>query len=235
MEAVGYLGDAQLRGAPQERGFHEQHLVDIIDNGAARDLTDDSREVDGGDVKFGGVERDVVVLGEMVGQQTDEADEDFLDALGRLTVYDGTILGVFQVKQEDGIEHAQHLVFVDMVGMKIADDFTHFQKQMLCCVGRQRLFRLMQLHDGQVGQMYEVVDGRSLNGDMLVGHQAVAVEIVGSGGDGNRESRRIGVEVVGVKRQFPAIVMNRHPSFVNQHKADAGHEPMQQVGTKDFR
>ena len=132
MEAVGYLGDAQLRGAQQKRGFHEEHLVDVVDNSAPRDLTDDPREVNGADMKRGSVERDVVVLGEMVRQQTDEADEDFLDALGCLAVYDGTILGILQVKQEDGIEHAQHFTFIDMVGMKIADDFAHLHEQMLC-------------------------------------------------------------------------------------------------------
>jgi len=29
--------------------------------------------------------------------------------------------------------------------------------------------------------------------------------------------------------------MNRHPSFVDYHKGEAGDEPMQQVGAKDFR
>ena len=29
--------------------------------------------------------------------------------------------------------------------------------------------------------------------------------------------------------------MNRHPAFVNQHKAEAGDGSMQQIGTKDFR
>ena len=79
-----------------------------------------------------GVERDVVVLGKVAWQQTDEADEDFLHTLGCLAVYDGTLLGVLQVKQEDGLEHAQHLAFINMVGMKIADDFAHLHGQMLC-------------------------------------------------------------------------------------------------------
>ena len=127
MEVVGYLGDAQFGGLQQEGGFHEEHLVDVVDDGAACDLTDDSGEIDGGDMELGGVERDVAVLGIMAGQQTDEGDEDFLDALGRLAVKDGTILGVLQVEQEDGIEHAQHLAFVDVIGMQIADDFAHFR------------------------------------------------------------------------------------------------------------
>ena len=115
-------------------------------------------------MKLVGIERDVVVLGKVAGQQTDEADEDFLHALGCLAVYDGALLGVLQVEQEDGIEHAQYLAFVDVVGMKIADDFAHLHGQVLCGIRRQRLFRLVQLYDGQVGQMYEVVDGWCLDG-----------------------------------------------------------------------
>ena len=49
-----------------------------------------------------GVERDVVVFYKVAGQQAGEADEDFLHTLGRLTLYDGTLLGVLQVKQEYG-------------------------------------------------------------------------------------------------------------------------------------
>lgn len=37
METVGDLGDGKLRGAQQERRFHHQHLVDVIDNGAPSD------------------------------------------------------------------------------------------------------------------------------------------------------------------------------------------------------
>jgi len=170
MEAVGNLGDAHRGGLQQEGGLHQEHLIDVVDDGAAGDLTDDAGEIDGGDVELGGVERDVVVLHKVAGQQTDEADEDFLDALGRLAVHDGVLLGVLQVEQEDGIEHAQHLTFVDVVGVQVADDFAHLRGQVPCGVQGQRLLRLVQLYDGQVGQVDEVVDGRCLDGDMLVGH-----------------------------------------------------------------
>ena len=43
MELVGDLGDAHRGLAQEERGFHQQHLVDVIDDGAAaRNLTDNS-------------------------------------------------------------------------------------------------------------------------------------------------------------------------------------------------
>lgn len=32
METVAYLGDAQFRDAEKERSFHQEHLVDIVDN-----------------------------------------------------------------------------------------------------------------------------------------------------------------------------------------------------------
>ncbi len=45
MEVVGYLGDAQLGGLQQERGFHQQHLIDIVDHGAACDLKDEEEDL----------------------------------------------------------------------------------------------------------------------------------------------------------------------------------------------
>ena len=105
MEVVGYLGDAQLGGLQQERGLHQQHLIDIVDTGAASDLTDYAGKIDGRDMEFVGIERDVVVFCKVTGQQTDEVNKNFLHALGCLAVYDGTLLGIFQVKQEYGIEH----------------------------------------------------------------------------------------------------------------------------------
>lgn len=38
MQPVGYLGNAELRCLQQERGFHEQHLVDVVDDGSSRHL-----------------------------------------------------------------------------------------------------------------------------------------------------------------------------------------------------
>ena len=93
----------------------------------------------------------------------------------------------------------------------------------------------MQVHDGLVGYLHKVAHGGCLDGDMLVGHQAIAVEIVGGGDDGDWEAWRIGVQVVGVEGQIAAVVMYRHPPFVDQHKGEAGNESSQQVDTKDFR
>ena len=175
VETVGYLGDAHRRGAQQERGFHQQHLVDVVDDGATADLTDDTREIDRRDVEPRGIEGNVVVLGKVLGQQTDKSDEDFLYTLGRLPLTDGLLLGVLYIEQEDGIKHAQHLTSIDMVGVQIGDNLTHPHGQMQRRRVRQRQFRLVQLHDGLVGDVYQVAHGGQLDGGMLIGHQAVAV------------------------------------------------------------
>ena len=62
-----------------------------------------------------------------------------------MAVHDGALLGVLQVEQEDGIEHPQHLAFVDVVGMQIADDFAHLRGQVPGGVRGQRLLRLVQV------------------------------------------------------------------------------------------
>jgi len=43
VEAVGNLGDAQLRGLQQEGGFHEEHLVDVISSLFSHNRTDNSK------------------------------------------------------------------------------------------------------------------------------------------------------------------------------------------------
>ena len=51
MEAVGNLGDGEGGGLQQPGGFHQQHLVDVVGDGAATHLTDDAREVGGGRIR----------------------------------------------------------------------------------------------------------------------------------------------------------------------------------------
>ena len=75
MEVVGNLGDAQLGSLQQERGFHQQHLIDIVDNCAARDLTNHAGEIDCGDKEFVGVERDVVVFYKVAGDINHKDEE----------------------------------------------------------------------------------------------------------------------------------------------------------------
>ena len=75
-------------------------MVDIINDRATGDLADNPGQINGTDAEPGGVERNIVVLDIVVRQQSNEVDEDFLHALWRLAVNDGTLLRVLQVKQE---------------------------------------------------------------------------------------------------------------------------------------
>ena len=93
MELVGNLSDTQRGLAQEEGGLHQQHLVDIVDDGAtARHLADDAREVGGSDAEFGGVEADVVILSEVLGQQSQKSEEDFFYALGEAVLSDAVLL-----------------------------------------------------------------------------------------------------------------------------------------------
>ena len=108
---LGYLCDAERGLAQKECGLHKKQLVDVVHHRTtARHLTDDTREVGGGDTQFGGVKTDVVVLDEMLGQQTEEAEEDFLDALGEAVLADTVLLDVGKVSEEEVLEHPQAVV-----------------------------------------------------------------------------------------------------------------------------
>ena len=67
-------------------------------------------------MELAGIERDVVVLHKVAGQQTDEADEDFLHALGCLAVYDGTLLGVLKDEEEDLFWSQGALELIEKIG-----------------------------------------------------------------------------------------------------------------------
>ena len=232
VQLCGYLGDAERRGAQQVGGLHQQVLVDVVDDGTARDLTDDAREIDRRDVEGGGIEGDVVMFGKVLRQQADEADEDVLDALWYAPLADGLGLRTLHVEQEDGIEHLQNLALVDVVGVKIADDLVHLVLQPAGVVVRQRNLRLVQVDDGHVGYVDEVVNGWRLDGQVLVGQQADGAIVLGGCQYGHFESWRIDVEVVGLQGELLAVVDNREPALGNEGEAVGRHEPLRLVGTE---
>ena len=137
MEAVGYLIDAEWRGAQQIGRFHQQVLIDVIDDSATSDLPDDTGEIDSRDVEGRGIEGDVVVFRKMLREQADETEKDLLYSLGHLTLAEGFLLCALNVEQEDGIEHLQYLSLVDVVGVQVADDLAHLFGQPLCIFVRQ--------------------------------------------------------------------------------------------------
>lgn len=73
-------------------------------------MSDDAREVGGGDAELGGVEADVVMLNEVLGQQTEETEEYLLYALGEAVFTDTVLLNGREVEQEETVEHLETFV-----------------------------------------------------------------------------------------------------------------------------
>ena len=119
MEMVGYLGDAHFGGLQQECCFHHQHLIDIVDDGATRDLTDHAREIDGRDMELVGIEGNVVVLGKVAGQQTDETDENLFYTLGLLNTRQSSLCMRNNQNSHQSIRPANQRAFFSMLGMSI--------------------------------------------------------------------------------------------------------------------
>ena len=108
MELVGDLSDAHRGLTQQEYSLHQKHLVDVIDDGtAAGHLADNTREVGCGDAETVCIEANVVVFSEMLGQQAEEPEEDFLDALGKTVFTDAVLLYGGEVGEEEVVEHSQ--------------------------------------------------------------------------------------------------------------------------------
>ena len=138
MEPSGNLGDAQ-RGLAQEEGcLHKQQLVDVIDDGtAAGHLTHNAREVGGGDAEAVGIEAYVVVLSKVPGQQTEETEEDFLDAPGETVLADAVLLHGGEVGEEEVVEHAQAVVCQREPHLLIVNHHLHQFAQAAKIIGVQ--------------------------------------------------------------------------------------------------
>ena len=181
MQAVGYLRYAELGGAQQESGLHEQVLVDIVDDRTPRNLTDYTRKIHRGDVQCRGIETYVVMLGKVFGQQPDETDKDFFHALRHGALSDGALLRVLQVQQENSIEHLHYLLLIYMVGMQIGRNLTHLGRQLFGIAGRKRQFGLVHSHYGQIGYTHKVAHRGQFDTHVLISQEADAGIIWGGG------------------------------------------------------
>ena len=207
MELVGDLGDAHRGLTQQEGGLHEKHLVDVVNDGATtRHLTDNTREVGGGDAEFGGIEADVVMLGEMFRQQAEESEEDFLDALGEAVLADAVLLDGGEVGEEEAIEHAQAVVGKRKTHLLVVNHHLHQFAQAAKIVGFKRKHGRSEFYHRKVGRADGVAYGGQREREVLVAKQADAAVVAGTGEDSDLESRRIGIEVALTKRQFAIII-----------------------------
>ena len=201
------MGDAQRGLAQQERGFHQEQLVDVIDDGAAAGhLADDAREVGGGDAELRGIEADVVVLGEVLGQQAEEAEENLFDALGEAVLADAVLLDGGEVGEEEVVEHLHTLIGVGKSCLLIVNHHLHQFLQTALVVRFQGQHGGCELHHGEVGRADGVAHHRQTERKVLIAQQADAAVVAGGREYGNLETRRIGIEVTHVQRQFAIII-----------------------------
>ena len=80
MQAVGDLPDAELCRSQKECRFNYKELIYIIDDRAFGKQPYHSGEIGGRDIERIGIERDVVMLDEIVRKKADEAYENIFPA-----------------------------------------------------------------------------------------------------------------------------------------------------------
>ena len=207
MEAFRDLGDAQRGLAQKECGFHQQHLVDVVDDGAtARHLTDNAREICGGDTQLGSIEAYVMMLNKVAGQQVKESEEDFLDTLGKAVLSDTVLLDGGEVGEEKVIEHAQAVVGQRESHLLIVNHHLHQFAQTAKIVVFQRQYRRCEFDYREVGRTDGIAHRGQAECEVFVGQQADAAVVARRREDGYLEAGRIGIEVALTKRQFAIII-----------------------------
>ena len=211
-------------------------MVDIVHDGAARHLAHDAREVGGGDAEFGGIEGDVVMLDEVLGQQAHEADEEFGGALAVVAGADGALLYVGEVEQEERVERA--LGFgAEAVGTELVVlHLVHTPSQAVEAVVGDMHHRLAPLGDGQVGRADDVAHGGHLERHALVGHQADAPIVFRAADDGHLEAWLVDVEVAALQRQRASVVEQVEPAALHERKRVGSERVLHTVGVeRQFR
>ena len=134
MQTVSYLVDAEPGGAQEEGCLHEEHLIDIVDDGAPGDLAHYAGKIDIGYVELRCIEAYRVFFGKVLRQESHEAYEDFLYALGHVTLLYCVVLHILYLKQEDSIEHLEYLSLIDMVGVQVVYYLAHLLRQPVGCI-----------------------------------------------------------------------------------------------------
>ena len=147
-----------------------------------------------------------MVLNEMLGQQTEEAEEDFLDALGESVFADAVLLDGGEVGEEEVVEHAQAVVGQREPHLLIVNHHLHQFAQAAKIIGFQRQYGRGEFHHREIGRADGVAHRGQTEREVLVAQQTDAAVVAGGREYGNLKAGRIGIEVALVQRQFAVII-----------------------------
>ena len=127
VEVVGQLGDGAVSGFQSQRGLGSKRLVEEINHGATAHLTDNAREVGGGDAEQLGIELKVAVADKVIGNKTQECGKDLFCTGCEAVAVDGKILCLQQFDAEQGTEREDGLL---LIGRRMEDVATgHLSKK----------------------------------------------------------------------------------------------------------
>ena len=147
------------------------------------------------------------MLLEMLGQQTEESEEDFFDALWETMLADAVLLDGGEVSEEEVIEHAQAIVRKRKTHLLIVNHHLHQFAQAAKIVGFQRHYGRGEFYHREIGRADGIAHHGQAEREVLVAQQADATVVAGGREDGYLEAGRICIEVALVQRKF-AIIIN---------------------------
>ena len=142
----------------------------------------------------------------MLGQQPEESEKDFFDALGKTVLADAVLLDGGEVGEEEVIEHPQTVVGQGKPHLLIVNHHLHQFAQTAKVISLQREYGRGEFYHREVGCADGVAHRGQAEREVLVAQQADAAVVAGGREDGYLEAGRIGIEVALVQRQFAIII-----------------------------
>ena len=134
-----------------------------------------------------------MVLFKMLRQQAEEAEEDFLDALGEAVLTDAVLLDGGEVGEEEVVEHAQAIVGKRKTHLLVVNHHLHQFAQAAKIVGFQRQHGRGKFYHRKVCRADGVAYCGQTEREVLVAQQADAAVVAGGREDGYLEAGRIGI------------------------------------------
>ena len=159
VEVVGQLGDGAVSGFQSQRGLGSKRLVEEINHGATAHLTDNAREVGGGDAEQLGIELKVAVADKVIGNKTQECGKDLFCTGCEAVAVDGKILCLQQFDAEQGTEREDGLLLIGRRMEDVATEVGEQRCQAICLIAVEGQFRLPQFGCGEIDGTDYVAQG----------------------------------------------------------------------------